>query len=695
MQGSAQDLLLEIGTEELPPRFIPSAVDQMRALAQRRLESFRLSHGEVRAYGAPRRLAVFVASVGGVQDDLVKEVKGPPKRAAYSSDGQPQPAAMGFAASQGVDTGSLVIRDTPQGEYVFAVLREKGRPALEVLPGVLKDIVLSLSSPKSMRWGEGDVRFVRPIRWLAALYGREVVSFSLDGVRSDRYTLGHRLDPSGRVLVPVPAAYIQVLRDHRVIADLEERRALLLSEVRKAARQAGGEVALDAEVVEEVNNLVEYPVAICGSFDPGFLELPREMLITPMKGHQRYFPVEDEQGALMPRFVAVLNGQDQNLELIRAGNEKVLVARLKDAQFFFAEDVKKPLEAYTEGLKAVTFQESLGSLYDKLERLRWLCPKVGRAMGLPRSGTEVCERAAFLAKADLVTHMVYEFPELQGVAGSEYALRSGEPLEVARAIGEQYLPGFAGDRLPGSPEGTALAITDRMDNLAGCFRAGLAPSGSQDPYGLRRQALGVLAMLGEGRLDLELPWLVEQALEGYGSAGPGKEQAREQLVDFMVQRLRGILADRGQRHDLIEAVLKAGSDVVPDVTARLEALGGALETGQLEDLVVIFQRAANLAGKAPRCAIRAGLLTEPAEKRLHDAYLAALEATRSLVQDRLYTKALGELAALRSPVDAFFEEVLVMDKEEGLRMNRLALLQGIAALFEKIADLREIASPVR
>ncbi|MHB8918801.1 MAG: glycine--tRNA ligase subunit beta, partial [Desulfocucumaceae bacterium] len=486
-----KDFLLEIGTEEMPARFVGPALQQLKELAGNQLREKRIQFEQVRAVGTPRRLAVYTTGLAESQQPLVKEVKGPALKVAYNSSGEPTPAVLGFARSQRVDMASLVVKPVGPVEYVFARKSEQGRPTAEVLAQICPELIAGLHFPKPMRWGDLEFRFARPIRWILALYGNAVVRFSLAGLEAGRTTLGHRFLSRGPLTLNDARDYFGEMKKAFVVVDPEERKQLIRSQVEAAAKSEGGRVEEDEELLDEVTNLVEYPTAFVGSYDQAFLRLPKEVPVTVMREHQRYFPVTGSDGGLLPRFIGVRNGITEHIDTVRAGNEKVLRARLADGAFFWDEDLKVPLADRAGSLKKVIWQESLGTVYDKVERVTGLALFIGEKLGAGNDLLGIIKRAAAICKADLVTNMVYEFPELQGVMGREYALRSGEIRDVAQAIFEHYLPRFAGDILPSTQGGRVLSLADKMDTLAGCFAVGIQPTGSQDPYALRRQALGI------------------------------------------------------------------------------------------------------------------------------------------------------------------------------------------------------------
>ncbi len=686
-------LLVEVGTEELPAGFLDQALPELREAAVAQLKELRIECGDVRVYGTPRRLALVVEGLPERQADLVREVKGPSRAVAFDESGQPTKAAQGFARSQGVAVDDLLVRETEQGAYVFAVLREAGRPVPEVLVEWLPRLVTGLHFPKAMRWGTGDLRFARPIRWLVALLDGEVLPVELDGVRADRVTRGHRFLAPAPIALQGAADYVERLREAYVLVDPGERRQAVLDQVRQAAAAEGARALEDPDLVAEVANLVEYPAAVVGGFNPDYLQLPREVLITPMREHQRYFPLVDEAGRLLPKFIAVSNGPRTDMGLVRSGNEKVLAARLADARFFYEEDRRQPLDAYVPRLKDVVFQEQLGSIYEKMERVRALTEWLAGAVGAGEETRRTAVRAAELAKADLVTQMVYEFPELQGIMGREYALLSGEGDGVAQAIFEHYLPRHAGDELPATLAGSLVSVADKLDTIVGCFGAGLIPTGSQDPYGLRRQALGVARIAAGLPRGFDLAQALARAKEGYGTRLEAETEGLVgRIMEFFQQRLRGLMQEEGLRHDIVEAVLRSGFADVAAAFQRARALARFSATGEFDSLITAYQRAANLAAKGDTDAVDAAALLHPAEQALYAAVEAAAAAVDACLVDGRFEEALTALAALRPHVDRLFEEVLVMAPEPEVRRNRLALLRRMTALCHRVADLGAIVA---
>ncbi len=705
MAEETADLLFEIGVEEVPADTVLPALGQLERLVAAGLSEQRLGHGEISIWGTPRRLAIIVRDVAAHQPDLAQEVKGPPASAAFDDQGEPTRAAQGFAAGRGLAVEDLEVRDTDRGSYVFAMVAEPGRDALEVLPQVLRHAACSLSFPKTMRWGSGDFRFARPIRWLLALMGRDVIPMELAGLRSGRITWGHRFLSDGPVQIEEPAQYLSALEDAFVIADHERRREMIARGAQEAAEEAGGRVRLDPELLDEVNFMVEYPTPLVGRFDARYLELPDDVIVTVMSGHQRYFAIEDEDGRLLPLFVAIRNGDDQGLDIVRRGNERVIEPRLADAEFYLTEDVRTPLPDRLEGLKRVTYIEGLGSLYDKTLRLQrlvgWLCDHVRQV----RPGAkEHASRAAMLSKCDLNTNMIGDtkLAKLQGRVGAEYARRSGEPEPVALAIAEQYRPLGATDEPPTTTPGRVLALADKIDHIAACFRLGLRPTGSADPHALRRAAQGIVRIILEARWRIDTPEFIAAALEALpepdaAGAVPAAEAAA-QMEDFLARRLVAELQSRGVTHDLARAVLGAPCPDLLDAFDRGLALRDI--RGRDEDafrlVVIAAERTANIV-RGPKAeeelALDARALTEPEAKALHGAFEAAGETMRDALAsdaERDYEAAWEALAGLREPIDVFFDEVLVMAEDDAVRRNRLGLLAAVDNLFLRLLDVREI-----
>jgi glycyl-tRNA synthetase beta chain len=686
-------LVFEIGCEELPPSAAWDGSRQLRELAGPALDEARIDAGGVRVYSTPRRLVLIVEDVALHRRDLVRDVRGPAVRAAFAAGGVPTPAAEGFARSQGVDVASLERRTTPQGEYVYAVRREAGGEAAAALAALLPALAGRLSFPRAMRWGAGAIRFSRPVRWIVALLGGEVIPCEFAGVAAGRETAGHRTLHPGRPAVPSAEEYERVLRAARVMMDPDERRRRIAAGVRRAARTAGGRPILDADLLEETVQLVEWPTALAGCFDTAFLALPSEILITVMQHHQKYFAVEDDRGTLLPAFVALRNGGTRALDGVREGNEWVLRARLTDARFFFDEDRKSSLEAFLQKLEDVVFLEPLGTMGDKRRRLEKLADWLHTARSLDDVKAGQLRRAAHLSKADLVTAMVRELPELQGVMGGIYS-RLGddpEPIAVAQAISEQYLP--RGTVLPKSDFGAYLALIDKIDTLVGAISVGLDPSGSQDPYGLRRASQGIVAIMLDRQIRLTVSSFVNAALDGYTADDDQKRQrVRDRVEDMLWQRLRTILLEEGISYDTVDCVNGWRYDPV-DAAARARALWTFRQQSEFARLHTAFDRAARIVPWDFQGEFHANGLVHPAERSLFNKFVSTKPLVHSAVTNGQYGEALRVLSSLAGPVDEFFKDVLVMADDETVKNNRLALLKNITELVYKVADLKHIVIP--
>ncbi|EEG76021.1 glycine--tRNA ligase subunit beta [Dethiobacter alkaliphilus] len=687
-----ETLLLEIGMEEIPARFMEPALEQLEKNARAALTEARLSFGTVSTLGTPRRLTLLVADLADKQADLSEKKKGPAKKAAFDAEGNPTKAAMGFARSQGVSVDELFTEEISSVEYVFAVKNEAGGETLAILPELCTRLIRELSFPKPMFWFSKEIRFARPIRWLAALYGEQEVPFSFAGLTAGRTTYGHRFLSEGPLVLPNASAYLSAMEENSVVVDPAERSKLIVAQVEQAAAALGGRSEVDQDLLEEVVNLVEYPKAVVGNFAAEFLEVPQEVLITAMRAHQRYFPVFDENDVLLPHFITISNGtRDEYLDNVRAGNERVLRARLADARFFFEEDRKKPLADFVTMLDDIVFMEPLGTMRKKTERLKSLAEELAAEAGYDQSTREAASRGAYLSKADLMTHMVYEFPELQGTMGMHYARLSGESEDVSRAVEEHYAPRFAGDSPAKSAAGAMVAIADKMDTLAACFGLGLIPSGSQDPYALRRSALGVVATMLEHQLTMSLNRLCALALEGLTQdiTRPAAEVVGE-MEEFLWQRVRFLFAEKGLRYDVIDASLGAEADDLPGILARAEILQSKLDTPELTRILTPFTRAANLTRDVQEQNVSVESLVEPAEKELFQAAGEAKDVVDNAAARGDFAAVFAALSPLYAPIDRFFNDVMVMVEDEAVKLNRLALLQYVKALFLHLGDLSKI-----
>ena len=687
----SRDLLFEIGVEEVPSVPLYDAVAQMKSRATAALDAARLSYDEVRSYGAPRRIALVVTGLAERQTDLSLTVKGPAAKAAFDADGNPTKAAEGFARSRGMAVSDLVVKESDGGEYVFAQVEETGRAAADVLPELLSTLVGDIDWAKSMRWGSGSTRFIRPVRWLVALFGEKVVPASYAGIEAGRTSRGHRF-LAGPIDVPSADAYLETLRSAFVLVDGEERAETIRNGIELVAGARNARAVVPEKTFAEVVNLVEWPTVAEGRFDDTFLTVPREVVEEAMESHQRYFPVEDASGALLPHFIVVHNGAPERTAPIVAGHERVIRARLSDAAFFYHEDLSQPLEAYVAKLDSIVFHEKLGSLGAKAERVEENARALAEAIDAPADEGAYAVRAAHLAKADLVTHAVIEFTSLQGVMGFHYANAAGEAPEVAEAIVDHYRPRFAGDELPRSLAGKLVSIADKLDTIVGIFAIGQGPTGSADPYALRRSAIGILTMMIDGDVRFDLDEAISGALAGYEGAVPGLDpnEVGPVVKSFFDGRLAVMLRDRGFAHDEIEAVMAVASAEPADTISRVRAFAAFRGSEAGADLSVALKRAGNLADAS------AGVVSDPSlmtaeELALHEALAAADERVGGLMASRDYEGALAELAALRGPVDAFFEAVLVMDPDERLRANRMTLLNRMTALFAGFADFGKLA----
>ena len=676
-----RDLLFEIGTEEIPAHVMPHLLEDLAQLAETMLKEHRLSYEKVRTLGTPRRAALIVTGLAERQEDVNTETRGPSVAIAFDADGNPTKAGAGFARGQGVDPSALIQRDG----YVYASVHESGAATAELLTSLLPDLVRAIPLPNSMRWGDLDFRFIRPIRWFVALYGTEIVPFTLAGVTSGNHSRGHRTLAPADFVITSAADYEAACEKAYIIVDPERRRAMICEQITETAKACGGTAEITPDLLEEVLYLVEYPTALSGSFEEKYLALPAEAVITPMRDHQRYFPVKAADGSLLPAFITVRNGGKAHLDVVAHGNERVLRARLADAQFFFDEDRKKSLAEHREKLKTVVFQRGLGSMYEKTVRLMALTTAIVEEMAegdADDAALADARRAAELSKADLVTGMVTEFTELQGIMGREYALLDGESPAVARAIDEQYMPRFAGDELPQTPLGVALSVADKIDNIVGTFSQGRIPTGSQDPFGLRRQALGLVLMLIEQESTMLLSDLVDEACDLY-DLEEFRDKMQVYVADFIRLRLKNVLSERGVRYDVQEAVL-GDVDLVADVPVRAAYVERLLASEGGEALVQSFVRVGNIARSVTGGTVDPALFKAEEEGALLSAYQAAADA-RAEGEDTLPAE-----QALGRAIDTFFDAVMVMDKDARVKENRLSLLKMIDDDLLETADYSKI-----
>ena len=681
-------LLLEIGVEELPSRFGQTTLDQIENNLSKLLKEERINFDNIEKYATPRRLTFVIKNLADKATDLEEEVKGPAKKIAVDDDGNFTKPALGFMKSKGLDTENVYFKQLGNAEYLFGTIKQEGKHTSEVLKTIVPEAIKNVTFPKAMRWGGKNMRFARPIRWMVALLNNEVLDIDLEGIKSSNITRGHRFLGEKEFEVNSVEEYFEKLDKNFVVLDQHKRKEMIREQAVEVAKSLGGEVELDEDLLEEITFLVEYPTAFYGEFDEEYVKLPKEVVTTPMKEHQRYFPVLKD-GKLLPNFIAVRNGDSNRIDLVKAGNEKVLRARLADALFFYHEDTKKPLESFVDKLQTVVFQAKLGTVYDKTLRIEKLSQVILNELNMTES-KENTLRAAKLCKADLVTNMVFEFTELQGIMGRDYAQVSGENEEVCQGIFEHYLPRFAGDILPETNTGIALSIADKLDSIAGFFAIGIKPSGSQDPYALRRQALGILSILLDRKLSVNLNNLINAALDNYSNLEFNKEEVASQIVEFFVERVKNLFKDLGIRYDVIDAVLNNNLDDISDIHTRALELNRWLQKDELVEMLTAFNRVATLAEKATTDIVKEDLLKEDAEIKLYNGFKEIKSNVESLLLDKKYNEALDAFATLRPLVDNLFDNVMVMDKDEAIKENRLGLLKQIYSTMLTICDLSKI-----
>lgn len=678
----AKDLLFEIGAEEIPAGFMPNILGQLKTLAETKLNDAHLPFESIATYGTPRRLALIVKGLADTSAEISERHKGPSASIAYDADGNPTKAAIGFARGKGLDVADLVVEDG----YIYAETKTAGVPAKDIVTDMLPQLITGLNFPKSMHWGNLDAKFVRPVRWLVALLDEEVIPVEFATVKSGNVTRGHRFLGADEITIKNAASYVDTLKENFVMVDQDARRELISKQLHDIAASKNASIVWDDDLLEEINYLVEWPTALCGGFEESYLALPDAAIITPMKDHQRYFPLVDQDGKLLPMFLTVRNGSDHSIEVVQAGNERVLRARLDDAKFFFNEDRKKPLIDRQDGLTKIVFQEGLGNLADKTERLLKLGRVFGEECGLHEDAAVVLERATELAKTDLTTGMVTEFTELQGVMGKEYALLDGESEEVAEAIFEQYLPRFAGDVLPKTEAGKVLSIIDKVDNIVATFSRGLIPTGSQDPYALRRQTIGILNILLGSEWNISLRPIFKASMELLNVAADKQEELLNQVEEFFTLRLKNIFLDREVPHHVIDLLLSNNELSVSDA----EGLVNALLANRIDEnveLVQAYTRMYNLVKDVEYTGVNSDLLKEDAEKALFEAASKASEASLAAWEANDYTAVVAVPATLVPAINKFFEDVMVMDKDEAIKANRLQLVRLAYSVMAIIGDI--------
>lgn len=685
---SKRDLLVEVGLEEMPARFVAQTAAQFKEKVEKWLAAERVPFDQITALETPRRFALLINGLAEKQPDRNEEAKGPARKIAQDEAGNWSKAALGFARSNNVEPDQLYFKEVNGIEYIHARKSEAGKATTDLLPQ-LADVITSMNFPKNMRWGARDLKYVRPIRWLVALFGEELIPLEIAGVNSGRISRGHRF-LGKEVELSQPGEYKAKLAEQYVLVDPAERRAIIVEQINRMEQEKGWKIPMDEGLLDEVVHLVEYPTALYGTFEEEFLTIPREVLVTSMREHQRYFPVENAQGQLLNHFVTVRNGDSRALENVAKGNEKVLRARLSDARFFYVEDQKLTIESCLKRLETIVFHEELGTIGDKVRRVRKTAEQIGAKLGVSPEEAKQVDRIAEISKFDLVTNMVGEFPELQGIMGQDYASKAGESELVASGVFEHYLPRFAGDQMPTSAQGAIASMADKLDTIVGCFFIGIVPTGSQDPYGLRRMAAGIVSILVERKWELSLEQLWDAALEAYVVQGVTKrpvEDVKKDLVDFFALRLKNVLQENHVRYDIVDAVLSADLTQVPAILEKAKALMTAVQDEEFKLIVEQFNRVNNLAQKAEADHVDDALFAEEVERALYQAYLSVSQEVSGLTDQE---KVLATLATLREPIKAFFDQVMVMAEDPAVRANRLGLLLRLSRLIFGYADFAKI-----
>lgn len=708
------DFILEIGTEELPASYIQPALEQLKELFIKSLNGARIDFSDVKTYATNRRLVVYILKVSDKQKEKETEIIGPPKNKAFDTDGNPTSACIGFAKSHDVSSASIRIKQTPKGEYIYILKKEIQNKTTEVLAGIISGIITSIQFPKSMRWFD-STKFARPIRWILALYGKNIIKFKISDVTSGPFTYCHRFLSSGKKKVKEANEYFKILKKGFCIVDNKEREKTIIAEAEKLAKEIGGKPISDKNLLNELVYLTEYPKVFLCEFDKNFLKLPAEVLVQVMKHHQKYIPIINSEGNLLNNFIVATNGIKNNI--IKLNNERVLKARFKDAEFFYNEDIKIPLINKAEGkLKKVIWQENLGTLFDKSERLSKLTAVLAEELHLETNLKEILKSSSKLAKADLVTELVKEFPELQGNLGRVYALKSGEKREVADCLVDQYLPGYDGDVLPLTKCGSILSIAEKIDNIVGCFLIGLTPTGSTDPYGLRRHAIGFINIVLNKNIDFSLKDLIKKSIELFISNynGPKEDLFKsgakfrpplealiqdtalasievDRITCFIKERFENILLDKKFKYDCIRAVLNSGFDSIFDSYKRVTALSNLRNTeSNFNEIITAFSRVINILPKKEYknifLNIDRELLREDEEKKLLASFFEIKTKVEKLFEKKDYENGFKETTRLKIDIDNFFDKVMVMVEDEKIKNNRLSILKNINELFLKFAD---------
>ncbi|MBU1053632.1 MAG: glycine--tRNA ligase subunit beta [Proteobacteria bacterium] len=692
-----ETLLLEIGMEEIPAGYIEPALSALSAILAQRLTEERIKHGKLKTFGTPRRLSIFVYDVSAKQDSLTTEINGPPEKIGFDENGQLTMAGKKFAEKMDISPKAISVKQTDKGSYLCAVKTESGIKTKAVLNKILPQVILHIPFPKVMKWADLDIKFARPIQSIVALLGGQVISFDIGNIKSSRNTFGHRFLSPDKIRLSDPDEYINKLKDAFVLADINERKADIKNQIAEIAKNLDGNVLCDDELVNIVTNLVEYPVAVAGSFDRSYLEVPDEVLINSMREHQKYFAIIDTNNRLLPNFIAVNNTQAKNMQVVAKGHERVLRARLEDARFFYKSDIKISPDDWVEKLKGVLFQAKLGTMYEKTQRIEKLGKYLADEISDDPLLIKQTVRAARLCKADLVSHIVGEFPKLQGIMGRIYAAKAGEENNVAIAIEEHYRPAYSGGKLPETTIGAIVAIADKMDSICGCFSAGLIPTGASDPYALRRQGIGIIQIMLDKGFLFSLRSLIEKSLSLFEIKDTtDNSSTADNVYSFLQGRISHLLAEEGYSKNVISAIVDISANHVPDVWQRTKALEKLKADPGFEQLAIAFKRVVNIIRKsAPKSAdCKSDVNERLFEKDCESALFAAYKDIKMKVSDNLekgfYDQALLDIASLKNPVDDFFDGVLVMAEDENIRNNRIALLRSISDLFALFADFSKV-----
>ena len=690
----SKNYLLEIGTEELPARLVGDGLDQLKNNCTKILNQEGIGFENLEVYSTPRRLTLILTGLKNITQDQTEIVKGPSKKISYDKEGNPSKALLGFMKGQNVTVDDISIEDYNGEEYVYASVVKNKKEIKEVLEVEMINLIKSINFPKSMKWGGKNLKFARPIRWIVSVLNNEVIHFNLEGIESSNITRGHRFLGSQNIVIENVDSYMKLLKENFVIVDQKERKEIIRYGSEKLAKEKGGNLHLDEGLLDEVTNILEYPTPMIGRIKDEYLKLPPDVVITPMKEHLRFFPVFDDKNRLLPYFITVRNGNDEYTDIVVKGNEKVLGARLEDARFFYNDDIKNTLESYVERLKTITFQERLGSLYDKTNRIIKLSDKIGDYLEVGEETNKNIQRAGLLSKADLVTKMVTEFTELQGKMGKEYARISGENQIVSLAIYEQYLPRFSGDELPSTTAGAILSIGDKLDSIAGLFAIGIQPTGSQDPFALRRAALGIINIILDRKLNLSLKELIDFALYIYveeNGLAFDYDKVKNEIMNFFLGRIKNMFSDLRIRYDIIEAVLSTDTDDIYDMKIKANKLNEWLNKEDLQGILAAFNRVSTLAQNYDSDEVKRDLLTDD-EIPLYDSYNNIESDTLTFIEKKEYDKALDLLTSLNAPINDYFDKVMVMVEDEKLKNNRLALLRKIYNTMMMVGDLSKIVT---